>query len=128
MAVWQRNYHELIVRSDAELDRIRRYLAESPFNWVLDPENPDIGAGGAGPFGVMARSSEGRDESRPFTAAAESFTGPVNERSPPDPPQTAARSWIPLRFSSIDRRIQDPHNPAVDRTWGLDPHIGREDA
>ena len=43
--VWQRNYHERIVRDEAELDRIRQYILENPFNWVSDPENPDMGRG-----------------------------------------------------------------------------------
>lgn len=32
-AVWQRNYYEHIVRSDADLDRIRRYIAANPARW-----------------------------------------------------------------------------------------------
>lgn len=76
LAIWQRNYHERIVRDEAELDRIRRYIVENPFNWGTDPENPDLGAGAGerrvswdrpGLSGVMARSDEGRDESRPYT-------------------------------------------------------------
>jgi putative transposase len=76
LAIWQRNYHERIVRAEAELDRIRQYIAENPFNWGTDPENPTQGAGAgerrvppgrSGPSDVMARSGEGRDESRPYT-------------------------------------------------------------
>jgi putative transposase len=37
--VWQRGYYEHIVREHAELDRIRRYIAENPARWDLDPEN-----------------------------------------------------------------------------------------
>ena len=76
LARWQRNYHDRIVRDEAELDWIRRYIVENPFNWASDPENPAIGAG-AGERrvpkdrsehrDVMARSGEGRDESRPYT-------------------------------------------------------------
>ena len=33
---WQRNYHEHIVRDAAELDRIRRYIAQNPANWARD--------------------------------------------------------------------------------------------
>lgn len=38
--VWQRNYYEHIVRSEAELDRIRVYIANNPLKWALDMENP----------------------------------------------------------------------------------------
>lgn len=38
--VWQRNYWERIVRDDAELDRIRRYVADNPRNWPTNAENP----------------------------------------------------------------------------------------
>ena len=76
LARWQRNYHDRIVRDEAELDWIRRYIVENPFNWASDPENPAIGAGAgerrvpkdrSGHRDVMARSGEGRDESRPYT-------------------------------------------------------------
>ena len=46
LVIWQRNYHERIVRDESELDRIRQYLVDNPFNWASDPENPDLGAGG----------------------------------------------------------------------------------
>jgi len=39
--VWQRNYYEHIVRSEAELQRIREYIASNPLKWQLDRENPD---------------------------------------------------------------------------------------
>ena len=38
--VWQRNYYEHIIRSEAELDRIRTYIANNPLKWALDMENP----------------------------------------------------------------------------------------
>jgi REP element-mobilizing transposase RayT len=31
--VWQRGYHEHVIRDVAELDRIRRYVANNPRNW-----------------------------------------------------------------------------------------------
>ena len=31
--VWQRNYYEHIVRSSAELDRIRAYIRDNPLRW-----------------------------------------------------------------------------------------------
>ena len=38
--LWQRNYYERIIRNEAELQRIRQYIAENPAQWVQDPENP----------------------------------------------------------------------------------------
>lgn len=34
--VWQRNYYEHIVRNDADLNRIRKYISENPLKWVED--------------------------------------------------------------------------------------------
>ena len=31
--IWQRNYYEHIIRSEAALDRIRRYIADNPARW-----------------------------------------------------------------------------------------------
>jgi REP element-mobilizing transposase RayT len=33
LLVWQRNYYEHIVRGDADLDRIRRYIEANPARW-----------------------------------------------------------------------------------------------
>jgi len=44
MPVWQRNYHEHIVRDEAELSRIREYLGNNPLQWAIDRENPLVGA------------------------------------------------------------------------------------
>jgi len=38
--VWQRNYHEHIVRDKDDLQRIRRYIRDNPARWAEDPENP----------------------------------------------------------------------------------------
>jgi len=38
--LWQRNYHERIIRSDAELDAARKYIGENPLQWDMDTENP----------------------------------------------------------------------------------------
>ncbi len=37
---WQDNYYEHIVRSEAELDRVREYILNNPLQWELDRENP----------------------------------------------------------------------------------------
>ena len=42
-AVWQRNYYEHVIRNDDELTRIREYIANNPFQWSLDRENPQKG-------------------------------------------------------------------------------------
>ena len=38
--VWQRGFHEHIVRSGKQLLRIRRYIEENPARWSTDRENP----------------------------------------------------------------------------------------
>ena len=44
--VWQRNYYEHVVRSDAELLRVREYILNNPVGWENDRENPLRPAGG----------------------------------------------------------------------------------
>lgn len=36
----QRNYYEHIIRNEAELARVRRYIEENPARWEFDRENP----------------------------------------------------------------------------------------
>jgi putative transposase len=38
---WQRNYYEHVIRNDASLSRIRRYIEANPANWIMDAENPE---------------------------------------------------------------------------------------
>ena len=41
--IWQRNYHNHIIRDDPDLQRIRQYIQDNPMKWALDqlhPENP----------------------------------------------------------------------------------------
>ena len=38
--IWQRDYHDHIVRDEAALNNIRRYIADNPFRWEQDEENP----------------------------------------------------------------------------------------
>jgi len=42
-ALWQRGYHDRVVRNADDLDRIRSYIRENPRAWALDPENTDRG-------------------------------------------------------------------------------------
>ena len=44
--LWQRNYHEHIVRDDADLARIRQYITENPARWAEDSDNPQSVRGG----------------------------------------------------------------------------------
>ena len=33
---WQARFHDHIIRDEAELNRIRRYIHDNPLNWTLD--------------------------------------------------------------------------------------------
>ncbi len=37
--VWQRNYYERIIRTEAELDYVRQYIINNPINWQTDSNN-----------------------------------------------------------------------------------------
>jgi putative transposase len=39
MPVWQRNYHDRVIRNDTALERIRDYIRRNPEQWVFDAEN-----------------------------------------------------------------------------------------
>jgi REP element-mobilizing transposase RayT len=39
--LWQRNYHEHIVRNEQELENIRHYVVNNPLQWAHDRENPE---------------------------------------------------------------------------------------
>ena len=38
---WQRNFYEHVIRSDQELNAIRRYIQDNPLHWNEDRDNPD---------------------------------------------------------------------------------------
>ncbi len=40
-SLWQRNYNDHIIRNDADLYRIRTYIADNPLQWAIDEENPE---------------------------------------------------------------------------------------
>ena len=50
--VWHRNYYEHIIRDDAEMHRVREYIAGNPARWLEDEENPVhfVGATGRSPI------------------------------------------------------------------------------
>ena len=39
--IWQRNYHDHIIRDDADLQRLRQYIQDNPMKWALDQLHPD---------------------------------------------------------------------------------------
>jgi putative transposase len=40
-AVWQRGFHDRIIRNEAEFGRVRKYIYENPVQWALDREEPE---------------------------------------------------------------------------------------
>ena len=41
--IWQRNYHDHVIRDDPDLQRLRQYIQDNPMKWELDqlhPNNP----------------------------------------------------------------------------------------
>ena len=53
--VWQRNYHEHVIRDEASLNAIRQYITDNPTRWAEDPENP-AGILDGEPVGAIGRS------------------------------------------------------------------------
>ena len=39
--VWQRGYHERVIRNEDSLAEIRKYVVSNPATWDLDDENPE---------------------------------------------------------------------------------------
>jgi putative transposase len=39
--LWQRNYYEHIIRNNNELEKIREYIANNPYKWNEDNDNPE---------------------------------------------------------------------------------------
>ena len=40
LEVWQYKFYEHGIRADRQLDRIRQYIRDNPWNWEYDPEHP----------------------------------------------------------------------------------------
>jgi REP element-mobilizing transposase RayT len=40
-SLWQRGYHDHVIRDDHDLERIREYIVTNPIRWARDPEHPD---------------------------------------------------------------------------------------
>ncbi len=39
LTIWQRGFHDRIIRNEAELERTRTYIENNPANWATDEEN-----------------------------------------------------------------------------------------
>jgi REP element-mobilizing transposase RayT len=39
--VWQRNYHEYVIRGERDLLAVRQYITDNPAKWDLDVNHPD---------------------------------------------------------------------------------------
>jgi len=39
--IWQRNYHDQIIRNEDDLKRFRKYIRDNPKNWLNDENNPE---------------------------------------------------------------------------------------
>lgn len=56
LPVWQRNYHEHIIRDETDLDHICEYIINNPTRWLEDEENPDR----------LTKGTNGRFSKRPY--------------------------------------------------------------
>ena len=50
--LWQRGYHDRIIRNETELNALREYIATNPLRWSLRNEGPDR----SGPYGICRAS------------------------------------------------------------------------
>ena len=39
--LWQRSFHDHVIRNDQDLGRVREYIQNNPLKWALDEDNPD---------------------------------------------------------------------------------------
>ena len=39
--IWQRNYHDHVIRDNIDLQRLRQYIQSNPMKWELDQLHPD---------------------------------------------------------------------------------------
>ena len=60
--IWQRSFYDHVIRDDDELNRIREYIQNNPFQWALDEENPanQEKRQGQAPVPVLKRDNHGR--------------------------------------------------------------------
>jgi putative transposase len=38
--LWQRSFHDRVIRDESELQALRQYVADNPVRWAVDRENP----------------------------------------------------------------------------------------
>jgi REP-associated tyrosine transposase len=38
--LWQRSFHDRVIRDESELQASRQYIADNPLRWAIDRENP----------------------------------------------------------------------------------------
>lgn len=38
--LWQRSFHDRVIRDEGELQAFRQYVADNPLRWAIDRENP----------------------------------------------------------------------------------------
>jgi len=64
--IWQRSYHEHVIRKDESLQNIREYIINNPLTWDDDLENVDCrsGRGGNYPGGGVNPGRGGNDPGR----------------------------------------------------------------
>lgn len=41
-ALWQRNYYENVIRSEEDVQRVRKYIINNPIQWEMDENHPDV--------------------------------------------------------------------------------------
>jgi putative transposase len=56
--LWQRGFHDHVVRNDADLDRLREYVSNNRLKWHLDRENPANVLPAAGRAGTSPAPTE----------------------------------------------------------------------
>jgi REP element-mobilizing transposase RayT len=44
IAIWQRNYHDRVIRDNDELERVRIYIAENPYRWLQRQQGSSNGS------------------------------------------------------------------------------------
>ena len=51
--VWQRSFHDQIIRDDRHLDDVRAYITANPANWPHDEEHPHANTQGIVKWGLV---------------------------------------------------------------------------
>jgi putative transposase len=42
-SLWERSFHDRVIRDDSELKALRQYVCDNPLRWAVDRENPARG-------------------------------------------------------------------------------------